>query len=299
MVDAVDIARLQGLEAHLRETIRGQDHALPRIGAAFCRGALNLASNERPRCSLLFAGPTGTGKSETFAQAVNYVLGPGRLITFDLSEYHDRSAVNKLIGEDRDDPGLLGRALAGVEEAGLLFDEIEKAHPLMFDLFLQILWRGQITLATGRVVRFERHFVGFTSNLGGAEAMRMTRSNLASIEQTVLRRVLTTLRPEFVSRLDEKLVFARLEQETQREICKLEVGKEVTRLRKLGYDLAVSREAMEFLLREGFDATLGARPLRQTVAREIQNAVVRRLFSSGTCAGIVACESATRSLVIR
>lgn len=98
------IARLRGLEPHLRTHIRGQDHLLPRIAAGFSRGALQLASPERPRGSFLFVGPTGTGKTETFTLATDYVFGPGHLISFDMSEYQDRSAVNKLLGEDRDDP---------------------------------------------------------------------------------------------------------------------------------------------------------------------------------------------------
>lgn len=293
------IARLRGLEAHLAACIHGQDHILPRIAAAFCRGALGLASPDRPRASLLLVGPTGTGKSETFACATDYVLGPGHLVTFDMSEYQDRSAVNKLLGEDREDPGLLGLAMAEVDEAGILFDELEKAHPLVFDLFLQIMWHGRITLATGQVLRFGKHFVGFTSNLGSADAMRMEHSKQASIEQAVLRCVERTLRPEFIGRLDEKCVFARLGPDVQREICELEVRRETERLRGLGYDLEISREAMEFLVREGFHPQLGARPLRKTVERHMQDAVMYELFASGIACGRLIFDEEKLRLAIR
>ncbi len=298
MIEAARIAHLRGLEAHLRARIRGQDHVLPRIAAGFCRGAMQLASPERPRGSFLLVGPTGTGKTETFAAATDYVFGPGHLVSFDMSEYQDRDAVNKLLGECRVDQGLLGRALASAPEGGVLFDEMEKAHPLVLDLFLQILWHGRITVATGQTFRFENHFVGFTSNIGSAEAMRMEHSRLASIEQAVLRSVERTLRPELVGRIDEKLVFARLTSDVQREICALEVRRETERLHRFGYDLEVSREAMEFLLREGFHPRLGARHIRKTVERNLQDAVVRGLFATGVAQGRVMTNPASGGLII-
>jgi ATP-dependent Clp protease ATP-binding subunit ClpA len=296
-VDGADrIAHFRGLEAHLRGRIRGQDHLLPRAAAAFCRGALGLASPDRPRGSLLLVGPTGTGKSEVFTCATDYVFGPGHLVTFDMSEYQDKSAVNKLLGEHRSDSGLLGRALQNLPSGGLLFDEIEKAHPLVMDLFLQILWRGCITVATGQCYSLGQYVVGFASNIGAADAMRMEHSRFASIEQATLRRVEQTLRPELVGRLDEKLVFARLSPSVQEEICALEVQREAERLRALGYDLVVSREAMEFLVREGFHPHLGARPLRKTVERQLQDAVVRSLFTHGLASGCVEVDMSQRRL---
>ena len=290
------IGHLRGLEAHLRQRIRGQDHVLPRIAAAFARGALGISSPDRPRASFLLVGPTGTGKTETFTCATDYVCGPGRLVTFDLSEYHDRAAINKLLGENRDDPGLLGRALLSAEAGGVLFDEIEKAHPLVLDLFLQILWHGRVTVATGQVLRFGGYFVGFTSNIGAADAMRMEHSRLPSIEQAVLRRVEQELRPELVGRIGEKLVFARLTAEVQREICVLEVARETARLRAGGFDLELTPEATEFLLREGFHPQLGARPLRQAIERQLQDAVVRGLFTSGSGAGRVIFDAEVNAL---
>jgi len=298
MVDATRIAHLRGLELHLRSRIRGQDHILPRVAAGFCRGALQIVSPDRPRASILFVGPSGTGKTETFTCATDYVFGPGHVIAFDMSEYHDRSAVNKLLGEDRDDPGLLGKALAAHSHGGLLFDEVEKAHPLVLDLFLQILWHGRITVATGQTFRFGEYFVGFTSNVGAAEAMRMEYSKPASVEQAVLRRIMQTLRPEFLARIDEKLVYLRLTPEVQCEICALEVKKETERLRGIGYDLTVSSEAMEFLVREGFHSTLGARPLRKTIERNLQDSVVRDLFVTGLGCGRVDFDARAGRLVI-
>ena len=287
MTDPDTLVRLRGLEAHLAAYIRGQDQVLPRLAAAFCRGALRLSAPDRPRGSFFLTGPTGTGKTAAFATAVQHVFGPGRLTTFDMSEYQDRSGVARLLGESRDDPGLLGRALLSAPDGGLLFDEIEKAHPQVLDLFLQLLWHGRITAATGRTFALHDHFIGFTSNLGSAEAMRMTHSSPASIEQAVRRRLEHTLRAEFLGRLDEILVFTRLTSAVQREICALEVTRETARLHALGHDVSVSPAALEEFLREGFHPLLGARPLRQTVERRLQDAVTVALLSQGTARSLV------------
>lgn len=299
MADPARIGHLRGLEPHLRLHIRGQDHLIPRFAAGFCRAALALPSPDRPLASFLLVGPTGTGKSESFDCACDYVFGPGHRLTFDMSEYQDRSAVNKLLGEERDDPGLLGRALADFPSGGIIFDEFEKAGPLVMDLFLQILWRGCITVATGRTFHLGAYVIGFASNIGSAEAMRMEHSKFSSIEQATLRRIGQTLRPELAGRFDEKLVFARLGPDVQREICALEVAKETARLRGLGYDLTVSREALEFLVREGFHPQLGARPLRKTVERQLQDAVVRALFAAGGARGEVMVNPERRWLTVR
>jgi ATP-dependent Clp protease ATP-binding subunit ClpB len=180
----------------------------------------------------------------------------------------------------------------------LLFDELEKAHPLVLDLFLQMLWHGRITVATGEKFHLGNHYVVFTSNIGSAEAMRMERSSFASVEHAVLRRVEQTLRPELVGRIEEKIVFARLTSDVQREICALEVAKETARLRGLGFDLEVTREALEFLVREGYDPRLGARPMRRAVERHLQDSVVRSLFAIGCGQGKVVPDHESRRLVI-
>lgn len=300
MPDSSDrVAHLRGLEPHLRARIIGQDHVLPRIAAVFARGELGVTDPSRPRGSLFLVGPTGTGKSETFACAADYVFGPGHLTVFDMSEYQDRAAVNRLIGADANDPGLLGRALTRLPRGGILFDEMEKAFPLILDLFLQILWDGRVTVATGETFSFAHHYVAFASNIGGSEAMRMSHSRFVSVEQAVIRRVTQALRPEFVGRIDEMLVFARLSPDAQRKICRLEVERETERLRRGGFDLQVSREAMEFLIREGFHPTLGARPLRKTVERQLQNAVVNGLFETGWGCGALVPDQQQLRLVIQ
>ena len=296
MADAARIAHLQGLEAHLRTQLRGQDHVIARAAAVFTRGELGLARPDRPRGVLLAVGPTGTGKTELVLLAARYLFGEDRVRRFDLSEYQRTDAVERLLGADWADAGAVGRAAVGATPRVWLFDELEKAHPKVLDLFIQMLEPGHITLASGEVVSLKNDYIAFTSNIGASEAMRMARSGMASIEQAVLRRVAEALRPEILARVPDKLVFARLTPDVQREIAGLHLANEVARLKSVGFDLEVSREALEFLIREGFHPELGARPLRQTIERQLQNAVVRGLFTCGSGAGRVVFDATVNGL---
>ena len=290
--------RLQGLGAFLRGNLRGQDHVIDRATAVFHRGELGLASPDRPRGVFLSVGPTGTGKTELVLLAARHLFGDAAIRRFDLSEFQRSDAVERLLGADASDSGAFGRAVGEERPLVLLFDELEKAHPKVFDLFIQMLDPGQVTLSGGRRLELRDCYIAFTSNLGAAEAARMARSSFASVEQAILRRLAESLRPEFLARIPEKFVFAPLSAPVQREIGELHVIREVARLRQHGFDLEVSNEALEFLLRQGFDARLGARPLRQTIERQLQDLVVGRLFSTGHGGGRVAVDSTAARLVI-
>ena len=272
------IETLRRLPAHLRENIRGQDHVIDRICSVLQRGELGLANPHRPRGSFLFVGPTGVGKTEIANVFTAYLFAGAKPLRFDMSEYQNQSSVEKLIGAHPDDAGLLGRALARADRGTLLFDEVEKAHPLVLDLFLQILDDAAITLATGERKNLSGFYVVFTSNIGAAEAMRMQSAPFASIERTVLARVGQQLRPELVGRMTEKLVFNRLPYELQREICEHMVAREQTRLRELGHSVDVGPEDFERLLREGHHKTLGARPMRSATERHIQQRLTEYLL---------------------
>jgi ATP-dependent Clp protease ATP-binding subunit ClpB len=224
------------------------------------------------------------GKTE-LAQVFTAHLFDGRKpVRFDMSEYQNQSSVEKLIGDAVGEIGLLGRALQGADDGTLLFDELEKAHPLILDLFLQILNEATITLASGERKNLSRFYVVFTSNIGSSEVMRMTSAPMATVERTVLNRVGQQLRPELVGRITEKIVFARLQFETQREICELMIAREQARLLRLGYPIETTPEAVEFLIRRGYHKTLGARPMRATVERFLQDAVTQSLLhNDGGC----------------
>ena len=271
------IERLRHLPEHLSENIRGQEHVIDRVCSVLQRGELGLAHPNRPRGSFLFVGPTGVGKTEIANVFTSYLFAESKPLRFDMSEYQNQSSVEKLIGAHPDDAGLLGRVIAHVERGTLLFDEVEKAHPLVLDLFLQILDDAAITLATGERKNLSGFYVVFTSNIGAAEAMRMQSAPFASIERTVLARVAQQLRPELVGRMTEKIVFNRLPYAVQREICEHMVVVEQTRLRDLGHAVDVTPEDFERLLREGHHKTLGARPMRAAVERHMQGIVIERI----------------------
>lgn len=287
MADAARIAHLRDLDAYLRAHLRGQDHVLARAAAVFTRGELGLARPDGPRGVFLAVGPTGTGKTELVLLAARYLFGADRVRRFDLSEYQRTDAVERLLGADASDSGAIGRAATGVSPRLWLFDELEKAHPKVLDLFIQMLEPGHVTVATGETISMKGDYIAFTSNLGAIESMRMASSSPASVEQAVLRRVAESLRPELLARIPEKLVFARLAPDVQREIAGLHLANEVARLKSVGFDLEVSNEALEFLIREGFHPQLGARPLRQMIERQLQDAAVRALFATGLRGGRV------------
>ena len=273
------LIKLRHLETHLNANIKGQEHVLPRICSVLKRGELGLAHPSRPKGSFLFVGPTGVGKTEVTVCFSDYLFGQGYLHRFDMSEFQNQSSVGLLLGSSNSETGMLGHALAQHDGGTLLFDEMEKAHPLVLDLFLQILDAGRITLANGETKSLSGYYIVFTSNIGSADAMRMESSAFATIERTVLRRVDQALRPELVARINEKLVFNRLPYAIQREICELMIGREVERLNQLGLNLVVGSVTVERLVRDGFHRTLGARPMRNTVDRFLQELAATPILS--------------------
>ena len=272
------IEKLRSLEHHLKTNIKGQNHVLPRICSVLQRGELGLAHPGRPKGSFLFVGPTGVGKTEVTVCFSDYLFGPGYLHRFDMSEFQNQSSVGLLLGSSNSETGMLGHALAQHDGGTLLFDEMEKAHPLVLDLFLQILDAGRITLANGETRNLSGYYIVFTSNIGAGDAMRMESSAFATIERTVLRRVDQVLRPELVARISEKLVFNRLPYAIQREICELMIGREVERLNRLGHKFIVETATVETLVRDGFHRTLGARPMRNTVDRFLQELAAKPIL---------------------
>jgi ATP-dependent Clp protease ATP-binding subunit ClpA len=293
------LSKLHNMEPYLKSQIKGQDHVLPRICSVLQRGELNLAHPNRPRGSFLFVGPTGVGKTEITLAFTEYLFGADHLHRFDMSEFQNQSSIGLLLGSSTTDSGMLGRALNKNSRGTLLFDEMEKAHPLVLDLFLQILDAGRITLADGQTKNLNTYYIVFTSNIGAAEAMRMESSAFASIERTVLRRVDQVLRPELVARINEKLVFNRLAYAVQREICELMIGREVERLNRLGHNVTLEHETIEQLVRDGFHRTLGARPMRNIVERFLQEKAATTSLTSLRASVIVSPETFDETNALR
>ncbi|HKP01928.1 MAG TPA: AAA family ATPase [Chthoniobacterales bacterium] len=265
---------LRHLEAHLCEQIRGQDHVLPRIVAALHRGELGLTSPSRPRGSFLLLGPTGVGKTETTIAFTHYLMGDDKLFRFDMSEYQTQESLAVLIGGRVGEIGLLGLARAKSATGTLLFDEIEKAHPRVLDLFLQIVDAARVTMASGETLDLSGFYVVFTSNIAASDILGVQHSSFTTMERHVLGKAQRCLRPELYARIAEKLVFNRLSYDVQMEIARFHIDRELSFLRDKGFHLRASKELVSFVMQRGFHPRLGARPLRDAIEKHLRGAIV-------------------------
>ncbi|RAY11008.1 ATP-dependent Clp protease ATP-binding subunit [Actinomadura craniellae] len=276
-------ARLLRLEEHLHERVVGQDEAVSAVAEAVRRSRAGLGDPDRPIGGFLFLGPTGVGKTELARALADALFGSDeRMIRFDMSEFQERHTVSRLMGAP---PGYVGYEEAGqLTEAVrrrpysvLLLDEIEKAHPDVFNVLLQLLDDGRLTDAQGRTVDFRNTVVIMTSNLGsdavsGSLALGFrTGEEADSLRDQVMRRLRESFRPEFLNRIDEIIVFRRLEPEQLHQITDLML--EETRRRMRAQDLTVEFEpaAVDWLARRGHQPEFGARPLRRMIQREVDN----------------------------
>ena len=276
------LERLRPLQNYLNDRIRGQDHVIPRVISLLERGELGLTTPNRPRGSFLFLGPTGVGKTELALAFTEYVLGKEKLFRFDMSEYQAQGSLRVLLGSRVGETGLLGIALAKSVTGTLLFDEIEKAHPRVLDLFLQILDAARVTMASGEALDLSGFYIVFTSNIAAAEIINLQHSSFATMERHVLAKAQRTLRPELYARITEKLVFDRLSYDVQMEIARVHIGRELSFLRSKGFDLTVGHAVVSFLMQRGFHSRLGARPLRDTIEKYLRGAVADVLLAGVT-----------------
>jgi ATP-dependent Clp protease ATP-binding subunit ClpA len=267
------LERLRQLQLHLSDRIRGQNHVIPRVVSALHRGELGLTTPDRPRGSFLFLGPTGVGKTELSLAFTDYLLGKDKLFRFDMSEYQTQESLGVLLGGRVGETGLLGMVVAKSVTGTLLFDEIEKAHPRVLDVFLQILDAARVTMASGETLNLSGFYIVFTSNIATAEIINLQHSSFATMERHVLAKAQRTLRPELYARITEKLVFNRLSYEVQMEIARLHIGRELSFLRDKGFHLSVGHSVVSFLMQRGFHPRLGARPLRDTIEKHLRGAV--------------------------
>jgi ATP-dependent Clp protease ATP-binding subunit ClpB len=273
------LEHLRHLEAYLHEQIRGQDHVIPSVVSVLQRGELGLTKAGRPRGSFLFLGPTGVGKTELSIAFTRHLFGNDKLFRLDMSEYQTQESLGVLLGGRIGEVGVLGMARAKSAIGTLLFDEIEKAHPRVLDLFLQILDAARVTMASGETLDLSGFYVVFTSNLAASEILNLQHSSFATMERHVLAKAQQSLRPELYARITEKLVFKRLSYDVQMEIARLHIGRELSFLESKGFDLTVGHSVVSFLMQRGFHPRLGARPLRDTVERHLREAVADALLA--------------------
>jgi len=293
--------RLLGLEQHLHERVVGQDEAVRAVSEAVLRSRAGLASPDRPIGSFLFLGPTGVGKTELARTLAEALFGSEeRMVRLDMSEYQERHTVSRLVGAP---PGYVGH-----EEAGqltevvrrhpyslLLLDEVEKAHPDVFNILLQVLDDGRLTDSQGRTVDFTHTVIVMTSNLGSEAITRrgaglgFTAGGTEAAEEArreqVLRPLREHFRPEFLNRIDEIVVFRQLTGEQLRRITDLLLDRTRRRLRAQDIDVDFSDAAVDLLARRGYQPEYGARPLRRTIQREVENQLSRFLLDGRVTAG--------------
>ena len=290
--------RLLELEPVLAREIHGQDHVLPRVTSVLRRGELGLCKPGRPRGSFLFLGPTGVGKTELTHVFTHHLFGPQNLMRFDMSEFQTQESLGLLLGARPQENGFLGMACSRARQGTLLFDEVEKAHARIMDVFLQILDAARVTVATGETLDLSSFYVVMTSNIGSAELMSLQHSNDATLERHVLTRAQQTLRPEMFARINEKLVFHRLSYEHQLEIAKKFLSREIHFLASCGHQLEVDSSVLPFLVRKGFHPKLGARPMRDAVEKFVGNAVAADLMRGGRGTGSLRVDEALDQLAV-
>jgi ATP-dependent Clp protease ATP-binding subunit ClpA len=291
-------AKLLHLETYMRERIRGQDHVLPRVVSLLQRGELGLTKRNRPRGSFLFLGPTGVGKTETALTFTEHLFGPGRLFRFDMSEYQTQDSLGILLGGKLGERGTLAMSYDQAQSGTLLFDEIEKAHVRVLDIFLQILDAARVTMANGETLDLSGFYVVFTSNVGGAELLNLQHSVFATMERHVLARAQQALRPELFARVTEKLVFNRLSYDCQLEIAQLLLDGELKFMREKGHTLGADSTVLPFIVRRGFHPKLGARPMRDTMEKLVGDAVANDLLTGGAGCGRLLVDEAGNRLTV-
>ena len=279
--------RLIKLEEELHGRIVGQEEAVSAVAEAVRRSRAGLGDPQRPVGSFLFLGPTGVGKTELARALAEALFGDENLmVRFDMSEFQERHTVSRLVGAP---PGYVGYEEAGqlTEQVRrrpysvLLFDEIEKAHADVFNILLQILDDGRLTDAQGRTVDFKHTVVIMTSNLGAARIQGYARrgESFEELKAELMEVLRGSFRPEFINRIDEIIVFRALTDEQLAEITKLLLDRLVRRLHAQGIEVVFTDEAIELLAHEGFDPEFGARPLRRTIQRLVENDLSRMVLS--------------------
>ena len=295
-----DAKKYLHLEKELHQRVIGQDEAISAISRAIRRNQSGIRSHKRPIGSFMFLGPTGVGKTE-LAKALAETLfdDESALIRFDMSEYMEKFAASRLNGAP---PGYVG-----YEEGGeltekvrnrpysvLLFDEVEKAHPDIFNILLQVLDDGVLTDSKGRKIDFSNTIIIMTSNLGATSlrddktvgfGVRDIRLDQKNMEKRMLEELKKTYRPEFINRIDEKVVFHSLSEQDMQEVVKIMVKPLVASLAEQGITLKFQASALKLLAKEGYDIEMGARPLRRTLQTQVEDRLAELLLKGEVMTG--------------
>ena len=276
--------KLLKMEDRLHERVVGQDEAVRLVSDAIRRSRSGLSDPNRPYGSFLFLGPTGVGKTELCKALAGFLFdSEDHLIRIDMSEYMEKHSVSRLIGAPPgyvgyDEGGQLTELVRRKPYSVILFDEVEKAHPDVFNALLQVLDEGRMTDGQGRTVDFKNTVIVMTSNLGSHMIQQMADSDYEVVKLAVMGEVKTHFRPEFVNRIDEVVVFHSLADENIRSIARIQLKYLAARLLKMEYGFDITDAAVAEIARAGFDPVYGARPLKRAIQSQIENPLAKAIL---------------------
>jgi ATP-dependent Clp protease ATP-binding subunit ClpB len=288
-----EMQKLLHLEQELHTRVIGQQQAVTAVADAIQRSRAGLSDPNRPIASFLFLGPTGVGKTElSKALAAQLFDSEEAMVRIDMSEYMEKHAVSRLIGAPPgyvgyEEGGQLTEAVRRRPYAVVLFDEVEKAHPDVFNVMLQILDDGRVTEGQGRTVDFTNTILILTSNIGSASILDLAGdpARHAEMERRVNEALRGHFRPEFLNRLDESIIFHSLKAEELRQIVELQVKRLAKRLEEKKLELQVDGEALDWLAGVGYDPVYGARPLKRAIQRELETPIAKAILAGSFPAG--------------
>jgi ATP-dependent Clp protease ATP-binding subunit ClpB len=289
-----EVKKLEKMEEILSKRVIGQEEAIRAISNALRRARAGISEENRPLGSFIFLGPTGVGKTETAKALAEFLFNnENALVRLDMSEYMEEHTVSKMIGAP---PGYVG-----YEEGGqltdkirrrpysvILLDEIEKAHPKVFNILLQILEDGRLTDAKGRTASFKNAILIMTSNVGSEHIAKMgslgflgerEEEEKKNLKERVMEALKEQFRPEFLNRIDEIIIFNYLQKPEIRKIVDLELEKVVARLKGKKIEIKITEKIKEFLVQKGFDPNLGARPLKRVIQKLLLDPLALKIVS--------------------
>ena len=287
-IKAQEYKQLKGMEDRLKEHIVGQDHAVQAVARAIRRGRVGISPKRRP-VSFIFAGPTGVGKTELVKTLANDLFDSvDALVRVDMSEYMEKHAVAKLIGSPPgyvgyDEAGQLTETIRRKPYSVVLFDEIEKAHPDVLNILLQVLADGRITDAQGRLVSFENTVIVMTTNAGsdgGVAGMGFGRTDTDQVTEKTMAALRGFLRPEFLNRVDEIITFHHLTRENFGGIADIMLGELRQSLALRELDFSWTQEVRDHLVDKAFSVTYGARNRRRTIEKELEDPISEAIIDS-------------------